>query len=108
MKTTTGREDFGTPQPLIKGLAIVMLVTSAILLVPLLAMQFSAEVDWNLTDFVIAGGLIALTGSLYVLAARVVTQTRYRAMVGAVLAILFVLTWAELAVGLFGTRFAGS
>ncbi|UUZ48702.1 hypothetical protein LP420_39530 [Massilia sp. B-10] len=50
--------------------------------------------------------LVAFTGSLYVLAARLVQQTRYRLMIGAVLAILFMLTWVELAVGIFGTRFA--
>lgn len=108
MTTTNSRADAGHTQPVIRGLAIVMLVTAGVLLIPLLGMQFSGEVNWTLSDFVIAGALVAFTGSLYVLAARLVQQTRYRIMIGAVLAILFMLTWVELAVGIFGTRFAGS
>jgi hypothetical protein len=108
MKTTSGREELRHPQPVIKGLAIVMLVTAGVLLVPLLGMQFSEEVKWTLSDFVIMGALVAFTGALYVLGARMVRQTRHRAVIGAVLALLFLLTWMELAVGLFGTRFAGS
>jgi hypothetical protein len=108
MKTTSGREDFRHPQPVIKGLAIVMFVTAGVLLVPLLGMQFSEEVKWTLSDFVVAGALVAFTGALYVLAFRLVRQTRLRVAIGAVLALLFLLTWMELAVGVFGTRFAGS
>lgn len=92
----------------IRGMAIVMLVTAGVLLVPLAAMQFSKEVNWTLSDFAVAGGLVAFTGSLYVLAARLLRRPLHRAIVAAVLALVLVLTWIELAVGLFGTPFAGS
>lgn len=36
----------------------VALVTGLLLLVPLVAMQFTDEVRWNLADFVVAGALL--------------------------------------------------
>jgi uncharacterized membrane protein YgdD (TMEM256/DUF423 family) len=43
---------------LFKTAARVALATAIILLLPFLAMQFTAEVVWNLADFVVAGGLL--------------------------------------------------
>ena len=42
----------------------VALATALILLVPLVAMQFTDEVDWALADFVVAGALLGGTGFL--------------------------------------------
>ena len=42
----------------------VPLVTALVLLVPLIAMQFSDDVDWGVFDFVFAGVLIGGTGLL--------------------------------------------
>lgn len=108
MNTTEVQTKAAPQPPVIKGLAIVMLVTACVLLVPLAGMQFSDEVKWTLADFVIAGGLVACIGTLYVLAARLLRRTLHRAIAGAVLGLILVLTWIELAVGLFGTPFAGS
>ena len=108
MRITSGNQGASAQPTVIKGLAIVMLVTACVLLVPLAGMQFSDEVQWTLSDFVIAGGLLALIGSLYVLAARLLRRPLHRAIVGALLGLILVLTWMELAVGIFGTPFAGS
>lgn len=48
----------------------IALATGLILLVPFLAMQFTDEVAWTLSDFVIAGTLLFGTGLTYVLVAR--------------------------------------
>lgn len=85
----------------------VGVATVLILLIPLIAMQFSEDVVWGLFDFIIMGALLFGTGSVFVLAARKVRGTK-RVIVGAVIFIIFLLIWAELAVGLFGTPFAGS
>lgn len=87
---------------------LVGVVTVLILMVPLIAMQFSDEVDWRLFDFIIMGALLFGTGAAFVLAARKVQSTKKRIIVGAILLVAFLLVWAELAVGLFGTPFAGS
>jgi hypothetical protein len=90
-----------------RAVATVLSVTAALLLVPLVAMQFSSEVAWTLADFIVAGVLIAGTGLLYVVLAGRAGGTR-RLLIGAALGAAFVLVWLELAVGLFGTPFAGS
>lgn len=86
----------------------VMLAVVLLLLVPLIAMQFTDEVKWSPVDFVVAGILLLSTGLLCELVMRKVTNIEYRiAICLAILAALF-LVWAELAVGIFGTPFAGS
>lgn len=78
-----------------------------VLSVPLIAMQFTSEVDWNAADFIIMGTLMFGTALIYELIAMSVDK-RHRLIVGAVLFALLLLTWAELAVGIIGTPFAGS
>jgi hypothetical protein len=82
----------------------VALATAFILLLPLLAMQITDEVVWDLADFVIAGALIFGTGLTYVLAARKAGNTAYRAAVGVALAAALLLVWINLAVGVIGTE----
>jgi len=79
----------------------VALVTAGILLIPLIAMQFSSDVDWQLNDFVVAGTLIFVTGLLFDTIVRKVRNRNYRLALGIVLALAFMYVWAELAVGIF-------
>ena len=91
-----------------RRLTAIVLTVVFILLIPLIAMQFTSEVDWKLPDFVIMGVLLLGTGLLCELVMRKVKTTRNRIILcGALLLALF-LIWAELAVGIFGTPFAGS
>ena len=94
--------------PIGKSLGVMALGTIGILAIPMVAMQFTNEVDWDLRDFIIMGALIFGTGAAYVLIASFLHSKEKRLAVGLVLAVLFLLTWAELAVGIFGTPFAGS
>jgi hypothetical protein len=84
-----------------KGILTVLAVTAALLLVPLVAMQLTGEVVWTLSDFVAAGILIAGTGLAFVFATRKISTTWGKARVGAGLALLFLIIWVELAVGIF-------
>jgi len=91
-----------------KRLLGILLTIAFMLLIPLIAMQFTDEVDWKLPDFVIMGVLLFGTGLLSELVMRKVKKIGHRIVIcGAVLLVLF-LIWAELAVGIFGTPFAGS
>jgi hypothetical protein len=88
-------------------LAIVLFVT-ALLMVPLVAMQFTNEVNWDLTDFTVGGILLYGTGLSCELVLRKVHSTKKRALICAAISLALFLVWAELAVGVFGTPFAGS
>lgn len=86
----------------------VVLGAGLILLVPLLAMQLTDQVAWNWFDCTLMGALLICTGLTYVLAAQVVGTRQYQIILGCVLAGVLLLVWAELAVGVFGSLFAGS
>ena len=91
-----------------KRLIGILLTIAFILLIPLIAMQFTDEVDWKLPDFAIMGGLLLGTGLLCEFVMRKVKKIEHRILIcGALLLALF-LIWAELAVGIFGTPLAGS
>ena len=91
-----------------KRLFGILLTVAFILSIPLIAMQFTNEVDWSFSDFAIMGFLLTSTGLVVELVIRKVRKPENRFIViAAILALLF-LIWAELAVGIFGSPFAGS
>lgn len=77
-------------------------VTALLLLIPLIL-----NFPWSLFDFIVMGILLFGTGVAYELITRKVGKDR-RIIVAVVLLIAFLLIWGELAVGIFGTPFAGS
>ena len=62
----------------------VALATAFILLLPLVAMQITDEVDWGVADFVFAGALLGGTGLLLEVAARKGNTIAYRAAAAAI------------------------
>lgn len=91
-----------------KRLFLILTFHLSLLLIPLIAMQFDSGVGWDLTDFIIMGFLLLFTGLAVELVLRRFKSTQNRFLVcGAVLFVVF-LIWAELAVGIFGSPFAGS
>lgn len=91
---------------LVQKLVVLIVGVGLVLLVPLVAMQFSDEVDWSLADFATAGALLFGAGLAYVLLARHAPSRRLA--VGAAVLVLLGLVWVELAVGVFGTPLGGS
>ncbi len=77
--------------------------TAVILLVPLLM-----KWPWTVSDFVISGVLIFGTGIAIEVVKMKVKSTTHRVVIIVAIVAAFLLVWAELAVGLFGTPFAGS
>ncbi len=75
--------------------------TISILLIPLVAMQFTAEVSWTLSDFVIMGVMLFVTG--FILDQVLSKMEKYRYVLAGIIVLLFVWLWAELAVGVFTT-----
>lgn len=86
----------------------ITLGTALILLVVMIVNQFSDEVDWKTGDFIVMGILLMSAGlALEFIAKRMSTPSR-RVAVAVAITITFLLVWAELAVGIFGSPFAGS
>jgi hypothetical protein len=77
---------------------------ASLLLLPLIAMQFTDEVTWDLADFALAGALIASAGTAYELAAARATHAAYRAGAAVALATTLILIWGNLAVGIIGSE----
>lgn len=78
----------------------IALATGAVLLIPLIAMQFTTEVKWDATDFMVMGSLLFGIASLFVLAARRAPR-KHRLLIGGMFIAAFLYFWAELAIGLF-------
>lgn len=90
-----------------KRLIIILAVVPMLLIIPLIAMQFTNSVDWNFIDFVVMGVMLSGTGLLCELVLRKVKSTKGRIILCAFVLFAFILIWAELAVGIFGTPFSG-
>lgn len=79
-----------------------------LLLVPLTAMLFTAEVNWSALDFLVMGVLLFALGAGIELVRGTTKVPEVRVAWIFILLVVFFLIWAELAVGIFGTVFAGS
>ena len=91
-----------------KRLATLLGVSTLLLCIPLIAMQFSNEVDWKPFDFLAAGILLYGTALACEAVLRKVKTTGARVLAVAAILMALFLVWAELAVGIFGTPLAGS
>lgn len=84
-----------------KALRRVVLGTAAVLLVPLLAMGFTREVNWTGLDFVAAAVLLLGAGAALEAILYKLPGTRQRLLGLGLLGLGFLYVWAELAVGVF-------
>lgn len=87
-----------------KNILRIVLLTALFLLVPLIAMQFTSEVNWTLFDFVFAAVMFLSAGLAYEFLATRQGTIAYKA--GAALAIVgaFLLIWITGAVGIIGSE----
>ncbi len=83
--------------------SLIRIAASAVLvlLVPLVAMQFSDGVNWGPADFLIAFGLLFGAGLAYTLAIKKAQGTGRKAFIGAAVLVVLMVIWAQLAVGIF-------
>lgn len=86
---------------------IILITVAVLLLIPFIAMQFTAEVNWSLFDFIIAAVLLLGSGLLIEFVLRTIKSKQSRIILCIVILLALFLIWAELAVGIFGTPFAG-
>ena len=79
----------------------LLLIVVILLLIPLIAMQFTSEVNWKLFDFLFAGVLLFGTGLILIFGKRKIKNIKYRNLFYIVIMIVFLLIYSELAVGIF-------
>tara|TARA_X000001036_G_scaffold248907_1_gene231941 strand:- start:103 stop:375 length:273 start_codon:yes stop_codon:yes gene_type:complete len=86
----------------------ILPIVGLLLLIPLIAMQLTDEVNWSFFDFVIMGVMLSITGLAIGIIIKKIKYSKYRNIFITIIIIIFILIWAELGVGLFGTPFAGN
>ncbi len=77
---------------------------AVVLLLPLVAMQFTDDVNWSVADFALAGALLLSVGIPLEFALRKSGDAAYRAGVGVALVAAFILVWVNGAVGIIGSE----
>jgi hypothetical protein len=87
-----------------KRLVRIIMVIVGLLLIPLIAMQFTNEMDWSLDDFIAMGIMLSVAGAMIEIGARMSPNTKYR--IGLAIAVFagFTLMWVNLAVGIIGSE----
>ena len=91
-----------------KSIRIIFIAVSIILLIPVIAMQFTPEVNWDGFDFLVAAILLSTFGFSIAIVWNKLAKSANRKYILIGIIILFLLLWAELAVGIFGSPLAGS
>lgn len=77
---------------------------AALLMLPAVAMQFDAGVDWDYRDFIIVAVMLSALCGAIELGARLSSSLWYRAAVAAGAGASFLLVWVNLAVGMVGSE----
>lgn len=78
------------------------------LLIPFIGMQLTDTIQWSVLDFVVMGILLLGLGSgIQWVSGKIQSPWKKQVYVGLMI-LTFLLVWAELAVGIFGTPVAGN
>lgn len=87
---------------------IIYALPLALLSIPLVGNLISNEVNWSASDFLIAGALLFITAFLINLVRSRIKKQSQKVLVTIFILLALALIWLELAVGIFGSPFAGS
>lgn len=101
MKNETSQDN---TSPRARWNLIAWIGASGLLMLPLVAMQFTNEVAWDEWDFILMGAMLFTACGLFELATRMSGSRAYHAGVGVAVATAFLLVWINLAVGIIGTE----
>lgn len=92
----------------LKRSAFIYLIAVSLLIIPALGMQFSNEVNWSLSDFLIAGIILLIAASMVNIILTFIHTKLWKIILLIISFFIIAIIWAELAVGIFGSPFAGS
>jgi hypothetical protein len=88
--------------------AAIFSIPSLLMVIALALNHFVTGWNWSGYDFLIAGILLFGTASLIYLIMRSAKTFKTKLIISLIILAALVLVWAELAVGIFGTPFAGN
>jgi hypothetical protein len=84
-----------------RRLLIISTIICVLITLPLIAMQFTNEVKWTISDFLVAAGLLFSAGFACEWALRRLKTVRSRWIACGLVLITLAIIWIELAVGIF-------
>jgi len=79
-----------------------------LLLIPLIIITITDVINWSVFDFIIMGFLLIFLSIGINFVSNRIKNLKNRILYIGILVLIFMLIWAELAVGLFETPFAGN
>jgi len=91
-----------------KNKKVRVLYPLLLLVIPLIGMCITEEFNWSPFDFIMMGVLILSVSIGINFTLNKTKNLKNRIIYIGILGFLFLLTWAELAVGIFGSPFAGN
>ncbi|MEM6346572.1 MAG: permease prefix domain 2-containing transporter [Bacteroidota bacterium] len=91
-----------------KRFAIIMGLTTAILLIPLVMMKFTKEVNWHALDFLVAGALLFGAGLSIDFVLRKISSRPKKALLVPAILLTLIFVWAELAIGIVESLIAAN
>ena len=80
----------------------------SLLLIPLIGMSITNEINWSPFDFIIMGSLLFFLSIGINFMSNRTNNVKNRLLYIGILVLIFMLIWAELAVGILETPFASS
>ncbi|TPV31424.1 hypothetical protein FJ651_14620 [Paucihalobacter ruber] len=90
-----------------KQFVYLMVGVVALLMLPLIGSYISAEINWSLFDYIVMGILLTVTGLTAILVYNRFKNSKLKFLYLAIIGVVFLLIYIELAVGLFGSPIAG-
>lgn len=87
---------------------IIYSIAGILLLLPYVAMQFSREVNWTISDFGVASVLLFSLTFILNLIINKIKPKRSKIILMIIVFLAFIILWVEMAVGIFGSPIAGN
>ncbi len=87
-----------------KRVVVILIITALLLLIPLTAMQFSDEVNWSVSDFIIMGTALLLVGFGYNWISQKSKKMQFKLATAFAILGAFLLFWVNAAVGIIGNE----
>jgi dipeptide/tripeptide permease len=86
----------------------LLISSTVILTIPILGKLYTDDFQWALPDFIIGAMLLYGTSFMIDVILRKVQKKSHRIALSGLILLVLLCIWAELAVGLIGTPFAGN